>query len=133
MKPASDDGTHHRQVTINLGVGVKGFAFASALCSSVSKAIFWASMNVARNQLKVRHKAPAFSRQCGIVQLDDIRPNAVEYAVSLAGVAADNLEIIARVVLGQLIPRKPFPQQLEATLLTGTWAQIPFVKGSGPL
>ena len=47
------------------------------------------------------------------------------YAVSLAGVAADDLEIGVRVILRQLLLRKPFPQELEAVLLACAWAEIP--------
>jgi hypothetical protein len=80
-----------------------------------------------------RHEAPARSGQCVIAQLEDIRSIAVAYAVSLAGVAADDLEIFMRVILRQLLLRKPFPQELEAALLPCTRAEIPLAKGSRQL
>jgi hypothetical protein len=54
----------------------------------------------------------------------------VVYAVSLAGVAADDLEISVRGILRQLLLRKPFPQELEAALLSYTGTEIPLAKAS---
>jgi hypothetical protein len=54
----------------------------------------------------------------------------VAYPVSLAGVAADDLEISVRVILRQLLLRKPFPQELEAAQLAFTGALVPIAKGS---
>jgi hypothetical protein len=89
--------------------------------------------DVPRDQMFTRHEAPARSGQCVIAQLEDIRSIAVAYAVSLAGVAADDLETFVRVILRQLLLRKPFPQELEAALLPCTRAEIPLAKGSRQL
>jgi hypothetical protein len=47
--------------------------------------------------------------------------------------AANDLEISVRIKLHQLLLRKPFPQELEATLLPCAPAEIPLAKGSRQL
>ena len=86
--------------------------------------------DVARDEMIVRHEAPARSRQAGIVQLEDVRSLAGAYPVSVAGVTAGDLEIFVRVILRQLLLRKPFSQELEAAQLACAGALVPIVKGS---
>ena len=50
--------------------------------------------------------------------------------VSLARVAANDLEISVRVVLRQLFWREPFSQENEAALFRFTRTEIPFSKGA---
>jgi hypothetical protein len=45
-------------------------------------------------------------------------------------VAADDFKIFMRVVLRQLLLRKPFPQELEAALLPCAGTEIPLSKTS---
>jgi len=88
--------------------------------------------DVARDEMIVRHEAPARSRLASVVQLVDVRSHGVAYPVPLSGVAACDLEIVVRVVLRQLLGRQPFPQELTAANLDCTWALIPIAKGSRP-
>jgi hypothetical protein len=86
--------------------------------------------DVACDQVFIRHETQPRCRPGVIVELDDVRFIAVAYAIALAAVAADDLEIIVRVELRQLLLRKPFSQQLEAALLPCTGALIPLLKSS---
>ena len=77
----------------------------------------------------VGDKTPARRYSASIIQLVDVRAHSLAYAVSLVRVAADDLEIIVRIVLGKLLRRQPFPQELPAAQLPRTWALITIPKG----
>src|ERR1700692_1068011 len=68
--------------------------------------------DVPRNEILSRYEAPTYQGPTPIIELIDVHPPAIVYPVSPSGVAACNVEIIVRIVLRQLLRRKPFPQQL---------------------
>jgi hypothetical protein len=89
--------------------------------------------DIARNQMADRQKASPCQRMAGRIQLDHIRGHAIMDAISLPGVAADDLEIIPFAELFALLGRQPVLQQPQASRVRAVAAQIQPVQGAnGP-
>jgi hypothetical protein len=66
--------------------------------------------DVAGDEILFRHKTPPGQLAAGRVQLEDIDADAMTYPISLSAVAAGDVEIPVRVILRQVIRRKPLLQ-----------------------
>ena len=75
--------------------------------------------HIARNKIPSRHEAPPHQRSAIVIKFVDVGRRTVENAVTLSGIAADDLKTFLGLKLSALIDRQPLAQQGDTASFLG--------------